>query len=215
MFAIHSFYRSVSSKNLLSVFLCCFKKSDALYLLATIWLLLIVIDKFTIIEFAPFSLVTKGVFVTFGKICLYVKSHSFIFSVIPCCLLSFKTERTFPLMFAVVVNTSFAGQINLRFCNFYLVSFLLMLFLFFSLFFKKFTHIEMKVLRHPLFNYLLFTILHKYGKVLGEVVACQHGIYELFRTKIFPRFLEHTKAGTVKRCSVEKSVLKYFANFTR
>ena len=165
MFAIHSFYRSVSSKNLLSVFLCCFKKSDALYLLATIWLLLIVIDKFTIIEFAPFSLVTKGVFVTFGKICLYVKSHSFIFSVIPCCLLSFKTERTFPLIFAVVVNTSFAGQINLRFCNFYLVSFLLMLFLFFSLFFKKFTHIEMKVWRHRLFIYLLFTILHEYSIV--------------------------------------------------
>ena len=41
----------------------------------------------------------------------------------------------------------------------------LMLFLFFSLFFKKFTHIEMKIWRHYLFNYLLFTILHKYSIV--------------------------------------------------
>ena len=37
-----------------------------------------------------------------------------------------------------------------------------MLFLFFSLFF---THIEMKVCRHYLFNYLLFTKLHKYSIV--------------------------------------------------
>ena len=80
-----------------------------------------------------------------------------------------------------------------------------MLFLFFSLFFKNFTHIEMKVWRHHLFNYLLITILHKcsivqnfkepkkstetavdivsknsHGNVcsedLGKVVAFQHGI---------------------------------------
>ena len=50
--------------------------------------------------------------------------------------------------------------INLRFWNFYEVLFLL--FPFFSLFFKKFTHIEMKVWLHHLFNYLLFTIRHKY-----------------------------------------------------
>ena len=47
-------------------------------------------NKFTIIEFAPFSLVTKGSFVTFGKICLSVKGHSFIFSLIPCCSFSSK-----------------------------------------------------------------------------------------------------------------------------
>ena len=35
------------------------------------------------------------------------------------------------------------------------------------------------------------------------------------RTKIFPRFSEHTEAVTVKRCSVKKSVLKNFADFTR
>ena len=41
----------MSSKNLLSLFLC-FKKSDALYLFSTNWLLLLIIDKFTITEFA-------------------------------------------------------------------------------------------------------------------------------------------------------------------
>ena len=45
------FYCNVSSKNLLSLFLC-FKKSDALYLFSTNWLLLLIIDKFTITEFA-------------------------------------------------------------------------------------------------------------------------------------------------------------------
>ena len=80
------FYYNVSSKNLLSLFFCFFKKSDALYLFPRNWLPLIVIDKFTITEFAPFCLFTKGVFVTFGKICLCVKSHSFIFSQIPCYL---------------------------------------------------------------------------------------------------------------------------------
>ena len=56
------------------------------------------------------------------------------------------------------------------------------------------------------------------SEVLGKVVACQHGIFcglILLRTKIFPRFSEHTEAVTVKRCSVKKSVLKNFANFTR
>ena len=109
------FYCNVSSKNLLSLFLCFFKKSDALYLFSTNWLLLIVIDRFTIIEFAPFSLVTKGAFVTFDKICLCVKSHSFIFSLIPCCALSLKTELTIPLIFALIAATYFADQINLRF----------------------------------------------------------------------------------------------------
>ena len=42
----------MSSKNLLSLFLCFFKKSDALYLFPTNWLLLVVIDEFTTIEFA-------------------------------------------------------------------------------------------------------------------------------------------------------------------
>ena len=68
----------------------------------------------------------------------------------------------------------------------------------------------MKVWRHHLFNYLLFTILHKYqygahesnrnscvsknshgnaySEVLGKVAACQHGICYLFRTKIYPDF---------------------------
>ena len=45
------FYCNVSSKNLLSLFLC-FKKSDALYLFSTNWLLLLLTDKFTITEFA-------------------------------------------------------------------------------------------------------------------------------------------------------------------
>ena len=88
-------------------FLCFFKKSDALFPIN--WLLFIVIDKFTIIEFAPFSLVTKGAFVTSGKICLCVKSHSFIFSLIPYCTLSFKTDRTIPLIFALL-----AAICNLR-----------------------------------------------------------------------------------------------------
>ena len=95
------FYCNVSSKNLLSLFLCFFKKSDALYLFSTNWLFLIVIDKFTIIEFAPFSLVTKGAFVTFGKICLCVKSQE-AFSY-PCWPFSFKTERTIPLIFVNVI----------------------------------------------------------------------------------------------------------------
>ena len=76
------------SKNLLSLFLCFFKKSDALYLFSTNWLLLIVINKFTMIEFAPFSLVTKRAFSTFGKIT--------------------NTERTIPLIFALVAATYFA-----------------------------------------------------------------------------------------------------------
>ena len=105
VFVIHFFYYNVSTKNLLSLFLCFFKKSDALYLFSTNWLLLIVIDRFTIIEFAPFSLVTKGAFVTSGKICLCVKSHSFIFSLIPYCTLSFKTERPIPLIFAFIAAT--------------------------------------------------------------------------------------------------------------
>ena len=75
-------------------------------------------SKFTIIDLAPFSLVTKGVF-TFGKICLCVKSHSFIVSLIPCCPLSFKTERTIPLIFRLAVANYFVDQINLRFRNFY------------------------------------------------------------------------------------------------
>ena len=42
------------------------------------------------------------------------------------------------------------------------------------------------------------------SEVLGKNVVCQHRIYELLRTKIFPRFSEHTEAVTVKRCSVKK-----------
>ena len=103
------FYCNVSSKNLLSFLHCFFKKPDALYLCPANWLLLI--NKFLIIEFAPFYLVTKRALVTFGKICLCVKNHSFIFSPIQCCPLSFKTERTIPLIFALVVATLI--------CNFY------------------------------------------------------------------------------------------------
>ena len=62
---------------------------------STNWLLLIVIDKLTIIASSPFSLVTKGAFVIFGKICLCVKSHSFIFSLIPCCPLFLKLNAQF------------------------------------------------------------------------------------------------------------------------
>ena len=86
------FYCNVLRKNLLSLLLCLFKKSDSLYLFRTKSLLLIVIDKVTIIESAPFSLVAKGAFVTFGKICLCVKSHSFIFSLIPRCPLSLNAQ---------------------------------------------------------------------------------------------------------------------------
>ena len=43
---------NLSNKNLLSLFLYFFKKSDVLYLFFTKWLLLIVIDKFAVIEFA-------------------------------------------------------------------------------------------------------------------------------------------------------------------
>ena len=43
---------NLSNKNLLSLFLYFFKKSDILYLFFTRWLLLIVIDKFAVIEFA-------------------------------------------------------------------------------------------------------------------------------------------------------------------
>ena len=86
------FYCNVSRKNLLSLFLCLFKKSDFLHLFPTNSSLLIVIDKVTIIESAPFSLVAKGAFVTFGKICLCVKSHSFIFSFIPRCPLSLNAQ---------------------------------------------------------------------------------------------------------------------------
>ena len=115
VFLIHFCYCNVSSKNLLFLFLCFFKKSDTLYLFPTNWLLLIVINKLTKIEFAPFSLFTKGAFVTFRKICLCVKSHSFIFSLIPCYPLFFKTERTISLIFALIDATYFADQINLRF----------------------------------------------------------------------------------------------------
>ena len=41
----------MSSKNLLPLFLC-FKKSHALYLFSTNWLLLLIIDKFPITEYA-------------------------------------------------------------------------------------------------------------------------------------------------------------------
>ena len=95
MFVIHFFfffYCNVLRKNLLSLLLCLFKKSDSLYLFRTKSLLLIVIDKVTIIESGPFSLVAKGAFVTFGKICLCVKSHSFIFSLIPRCPLSLNAQ---------------------------------------------------------------------------------------------------------------------------
>ena len=55
VFVIHFFfYCSVSSENFLSFFLCFFKKADALYLFPTNRLLSIVIDKFTIVEFAIF-----------------------------------------------------------------------------------------------------------------------------------------------------------------
>ena len=106
VFVIHFFTAMCQPRTYsLSLFLCFFKKSDALYLFPTNWLLLIVIDKFTIIEFTPFSLVTNRAFVTFGKICLCVKSHSFIFSLIPYCTLSFKTERTIPSIFALIAAT--------------------------------------------------------------------------------------------------------------
>ena len=42
VFRIHFFYWNVSSKNLFSLFLCFFKKSDVLYLFPTNWLLLII-----------------------------------------------------------------------------------------------------------------------------------------------------------------------------
>ena len=42
------------------------------------------------------------------------------------------------------------------------------------------------------------------SEVLDKVVACQHGICKLFRTKTFPRFSEHTKGVTVKRYFVKK-----------
>ena len=96
MFVIHFFYRNVSSKNLVSLCLCFFKKSVSQYLFPTNWLLLIVIDKFTLIEFASFSLFTKGAFVFFSKIYFCVKSHSFTLSLTLCCPLSFKTECKIP-----------------------------------------------------------------------------------------------------------------------
>ena len=107
VFVIYFFYCNVSSKNLLSLFLYFFKKSDAPYLFPANWLLLIVIDKFTIV-FAPFSLVTKGAFATIGRICLCVKSHSFFFSLIQCCPLPFKTECLIPFIFRLAVVTYFA-----------------------------------------------------------------------------------------------------------
>ena len=45
-----------------------------------------------LILFQPFFLIIKGDFVTFRKIHLCVKSHGFIFFLIPCCPFSFKTE---------------------------------------------------------------------------------------------------------------------------
>ena len=73
VFVIHFLLRCVNQE--FTRFICLFKKSDVLYLFPTNWLLSIVIDKFTIIEFSPFSLVKKGAYVIFGKICLYVKSY--------------------------------------------------------------------------------------------------------------------------------------------
>ena len=46
------FYCNVLSKNLLFLFLCFFQKINALYLFPTHRLLSIIIDKFTVIEFA-------------------------------------------------------------------------------------------------------------------------------------------------------------------
>ena len=40
------------------------------------------------------------------------------------------------------------------------------------------------------------------SEVLGKIVACQHGIYYLFQTKIFPKFSKYTEVVTVKMCSV-------------
>ena len=49
-FVIH-FFTEMCQARIYSLFLC-FKKSDALYLFSTNWLLLLIIDKFTITEFA-------------------------------------------------------------------------------------------------------------------------------------------------------------------
>ena len=40
------------------------------------------------------------------------------------------------------------------------------------------------------------------SEVLGKIVACQHRIYYLFQTKIFPKFSKHAEAVTVTMCSV-------------
>ena len=186
---IYSLYIFVSSKSLYD-----------LYLFPTNWLLLIVIYKFTIIEFAPFSLIIKGAFVTFRKIYLCVKSDSFIFSLIPCCPLFLKKLNAQFLWYL-----SLSLRPNLHFCNFYKVLFLLLLFLFFSLFFKTFAHWKYDGIIHLAICYsqyctnkysLKFQRTHESNRnswrycldvfknshrnvcseVLGKVVACQHGI---------------------------------------
>ena len=99
----YSFYFFVSSKNKTPC--TCFPAN---------WVLLIVIDKFTIIEFAPFSLFTKGAFVTFGKIlwkkcfhrCFAVKFAKFLRTPIPkniCTLLLLNTGAAFQKCSAEVV----------------------------------------------------------------------------------------------------------------
>ena len=92
----------------------------------------------------------------------------------------------------------------------------------------------MKVWLHHLFNYLLFTILHKYkiepmkaaesavdivsknshGNVCSKEFGKNMGFVNHSGLKFSP-LSEHKETGTVIRCSVKKSVIKYFTNFTR
>ena len=155
VFRIHFFYWNVSSKNLffISLFLQKIRRPVLVsYKLVTFN------NKFTIIEFAPFSLVTKGSFVTFGKICLSVKGHSFIFSLIPCCSFSSKnwTHNSFDIC---------ACRCDL-FCRFALLKFLL------SFIFVNVISVLQLIFQNiytywnenmtAWFIYFLFTILHKY-----------------------------------------------------
>ena len=124
------FFTAICQARIYSLFPCLFKKSDALYILV-FYKLVTFNNKFTIIEFPPFSLPPLS-----ARFACVSRAIVFIFSLIPCAAL-FLLKLCRCDLFCRLDKFSLLK---------FLLSFLFVnVFLFFSLFFKKFTDIEMKV----------------------------------------------------------------------
>ena len=97
-------------KQEFTLFFTLFLQKTRRHVLVSCWLLLIVIDKFTILEFTPFYLVTKGALSLSGRFACV--SRTIVLSFL---LFHAVFFLTISLKFGLVVATYFADQINLHF----------------------------------------------------------------------------------------------------